>query len=194
MRSIHQTKKKDTLSKLRTVYQLKNIERANSVGNRKESTAEHSWSSLILADYFLTRSNMKIDRLKVYELLMYHDVVEIECGDINLLKHDFHPDKFSKENKAALKLKEKLPEEIGTKFADLFNEFQDQKTLEARFAKAIDALDAEIHEMDYKKDWIGWTEEFLRKKKEPLINEFPELKEVFEETIAFVRKEGYFDQ
>jgi len=55
MRSIHQTKKKDTLSKLRTVYQLKNIERANSVGNRKESTAEHSWSSLILARLFLNQ-------------------------------------------------------------------------------------------------------------------------------------------
>jgi|SRR3989338_9155384 len=87
-----------------------------------------------------------------------------------------------------------IPAPLREKFISLFNEFEDGKTKEARFAKAIDALDAEIHEMDYKKDWIGWTEEFLRRKKEPLINEFSELKEVFEETIAFVRKERYFDQ
>jgi len=93
------------LKKLRKFYELKNIQRTNSVGNRKESPAEHSWSSLILADYFLTRSNMKLDRLKVYELLMYHDVVEIECGDICISKEKERENKKENEKQAAIRLK-----------------------------------------------------------------------------------------
>lgn len=73
-------------------------------------------------------------------------------------------------------------------------EYEEAKTREARFCKAIDALDAEIHEMDYKEDWKGWTEDFLRKSKEHLFDDFPELKELFEETTKFARDNGYFNQ
>ena len=60
----------EDLQKLRKLYHLKNVERANTVKDRKESSAEHSWSCLILADYFLTKmQNHHLDRLKVYELL-----------------------------------------------------------------------------------------------------------------------------
>lgn len=79
-------------------------------------------------------------------------------------------------------------------FHDLFHEFESCKTKEARFAKAIDALDAEIHEMDYKEDWKGWTEEFLRRKKGHLFEEFPELKDAFEKIMKYMKKEGFFNQ
>ncbi len=198
---------KMSLQKLRKFYELKRIERANTVAGgkvrRKESPAEHSWSCLILADYFLSRMSdkmsgkaseqkPKLDRLKVYELLMYHDVVEIEAGDINLLNEQERKHKSEREKKAAHVLHQHLPAELGKKFLALFHEYEEGKSKEARFAKAIDALDAEIHELDYKEDWKGWTEEFLRKKKGPLFEEFPELKEAFEEIMSFVKKGGYF--
>ncbi len=196
------------LPKLRKFYQLKTIERANTVAGgkvrRKESPAEHSWSCLILADYFLSKMEMSmeksnrkkpaLDRLKVYELLMYHDVVEIEAGDINLLNEQERKHKAEREKKAAHVLHQHLPSELGKKFLALFHEYEEGKSKEARFAKAIDALDAEIHELDYKEDWKGWTEDFLRKKKGPLFEEFPELKEAFEEIMQFVKEEGYFGQ
>lgn len=73
----------ETINKLRKFYHLKNVDRDAVVGKRKESSAEHSWSTLILADYFLNIMNDKsLNRLKVYELLLYHDIVEIESGDI----------------------------------------------------------------------------------------------------------------
>ena len=189
--------RRDTLhniNKLRKLYQLKNVERANSVGNRKESPAEHSWSSLILADYFLTIMNSDLDRLKVYELLMYHDVVEVVSGDTNLLNEEERREKEKVEAKAAYKLKKDLPEVIQNKFITLFEEFEEQKTKEARFAKAVEYLDAEIHELDYKEDWKGWTEEFLRKKKEHLFKEFPTMAEVFEKTTQYAKENGYFSQ
>ena len=91
-------------------------------------------------------------------------------------------------------LKDNIPEVLSSKFVSLFNEYEERKTLEARFAKAIDALDAEIHELDYKEDWAGWTEEFLRSKKEKYLEEFPEMKEVFEKTVSFCKENGYFNQ
>lgn len=187
-----------SLQHIRKFYQLKHVERNAPVGKRKESPAEHSWSCLILADYFLNKMKKKdreaLDRLKVYELLMYHDVVEIEAGDICISKEEERKNKTQKEKEAAHILKEHLPVELRGKFLALFEEFEARKTKEAKFAKAIDALDAEIHELDYKEDWRGWTEEFLRRKKGPLVEEFPELKQAFEEIMQYAKEEGYFEQ
>jgi len=183
------------LNKLRKFYHLKNINRECSVGLRKESSAEHSWSCLILADYFLTIiKNNHLDRLKVYELLMYHDVVEIEAGDIPIHHEEKRKNKQELELKAAQKLKEDFPDKIKEKFIALFIEFEDQKTREARFAKAIDALDSLMHELDYKKDWQGWSEEQVRRYHGAYVKLFPELAESFDKMLNFCKEQGYFDQ
>ncbi len=187
------------IQKLRKFYKLKEVERNSPVGKRKESSAEHSWSSLILADYFLTLINgkakkEKIGRLRVYELLMYHDVVEIETGDICISKVEERKNKQEAEIKAMRKLKEDFPEAIKEKVWDFFVEFEERKTKEARFAKAIDALDAEIHYLDYKKEWKGWTPEMVRDLKPwKLVKEFPELEDAYEKVLKFAHEEGYFD-
>ncbi len=182
----------DELQRLRKFYELKRVERANSVGGRKESSAEHSWSCLILADYFMSEMDLKLDRLKVYELLMYHDLVEIEAGDVCISKEELRRDKKEKETKALHCLKDKIPASLKKKLVDLFEEFEGEKTVESRFAKAIDTLDGTIHQLDNKGDWKGWTEDFLRKKKEHLFQEFPPLKEIFEEAIVYAKQEKFF--
>jgi len=184
----------EDILKFRIFNKLKAVYRFNSVENRKESSAEHSWSCLILADFFLSKFDFNLDRLKVYELLMYHDVVEIEAGDTPL-----HPEIKSlynsvREKKAAELLHKNLPSPLNNKFLKLFTEFEEQKTLESKFAKAIDALDAVIHELDYKQDWKGWTEEFLINKKLKFFEEFPELKKVFFEILDYMKKSNYFNQ
>jgi len=184
----------DELQRIRKLYKLKSVYRDSSVGNRKESSAEHSWSCLMLADYFIEKMNLKIDRIKVYELLMYHDLVEIEAGDTPI--HHEHKRVLKKEMelKASEKLKEEIPKELKKKYAELFNEFEECKTKEAKFAKAIDKLDATIHEMDCKEDWKGWTEEMLRRYNDKIIGEFLEMKELNEKIIKILIKEGYFTQ
>jgi len=77
---------------------------------------------------------------------------------------------------------------------NLVNEFEENKTKEAKFAQAIDKLDAEIHELDYKKDWKGWTEEFLKEEKEKYFEEFPKIKQAFEKITNYARENGYFNQ
>jgi len=184
----------EDIHKFRIFNKLKSVYRFNSVENRKESSAEHSWSCLILADFFLSRAKFNVDRLKVYELLMYHDVVEIEAGDTPLHPKIKRLDKSEKEKKAMKLLHKELPTPLNDKFLKLFTEFEEQKTLESKFAKAIDALDAEIHELDYKKDWKGWSEEFLITKKLRFFEEFPELKKVFFEILDYLKENNYFDQ
>lgn len=73
------------LNPVRYFYKLKSVNRHNSQGSRKESSAEHAWSCLILADYFMEKVKQKLDRVKVYEMLLYHDVVEIKTGDVNII-------------------------------------------------------------------------------------------------------------
>ena len=180
------------LKQLRYGYGLKQVERSCSVAKRKESAAEHSWSCLILADYFLTK--IKLDRLKVYEMLIYHDLVEIETGDVDILNVEKRYSKKEQELKAIKVVEKKVPPLLSLKIKKLFLEFEEQKTKEAKFSKAIDALDAEIHELDYKKDWQGWTEAFLRKSKEHLFADFPELRKMFEETTKYARENGFFEK
>ncbi len=187
----------ENINKLRTFNKLKSVYRLNTVEKRKESSAEHSWSCLMLADFFLTQSKrMDIDRLKVYELLMYHDVVEIVSGDTPM-----HPkiqrndkDQDEKEQLAAELIKKSLPTKSDQKFIHLFHEFKDQKTIEARFAKAVDKLDAIIHELDYKEDWQGWTKEYLVGRIAKYFEEFPELKTAFNNIITYAEDNDYFDE
>lgn len=181
------------IQKLREIYKLKQVYRMNSVGNRKESSAEHTWSCLMLAEFFLEQQH-KLNKSKVFELLLFHDVVEIEAGDHPISPGISREEKMQKEKDAAKSISKKLPKEFGRKYLKLFKEYEEAKTPEAKFAKAIDAFDAELHEMDYKKDWKGWTEEFLRKSKEKYFADVPIIKKAFEETTKYAKDRGYFDQ
>ncbi|MDO8499111.1 MAG: HD domain-containing protein [bacterium] len=183
----------DEINKLRIFNRLKSVYRSNSVNNRKESSAEHSWSCLILADFFLSKFPRPIDKIKVYELLMYHDVVEIEAGDTPLDPNLVSSDQKEREERATELLQTMLPHPLNDRLLKLFNEFIKQETVESRFAKAIDVLDAEIHELDYKEDWKGWSEKFLVEKKAHFFEEFPELKRTFETILKYLIQNNYFD-
>ena len=182
----------DDFMKLRTLYQLKHVKRRTTVEERKESPAEHSWSSLVLADYFLDRTQMKLDKLKVFQLLIYHDVVEIEAGDIPIHYVNRRKDKKETELKAMKKIAGDLPLLMQKKYEELFLEFSDISSPEAGFAQAIDKLDAILQALDNKVDWLGWDEKLLRKLHEHRFLPYPEIMQVFEDIVVYVKENGYF--
>ena len=184
----------EEIQKFKILNRLKSVYRANSVGDRKESAAEHTWSALMLADYYSMRISQQLDMLRVYELLMYHDIVEIVAGDTPLDPNSEDEDKSTKELNAARILRDQLPESLQSKYWERFTEFEAAQTIEAQFAGAIDTLDAVIHELDYKEDWAGWSREFLVSKKEKHFKPFPELFEEFHQIVDFLVDNGYFDQ
>jgi len=183
------------IEKLRIINQLKYVKRRNTAKDRFESPAEHSWSTLILADYFSKKIKEKLDMTKVHDLIIYHDMVEIYADD-----NPVHPDhkkrsdkeQEKRETEAAKKLRKELPTEISEKFYSCFNEFEECKTREAKFAKAMDKLDPIILGMDHKDKWGPWTKEIVYTMKKSYMQEFPDLLRIFNELLDYLEKEGYF--
>jgi putative hydrolase of HD superfamily len=72
---------------LSEIEKLKVVYRQNSVinGTRAENSAEHSWHIAIMAMLLLDHSDAhNIDILKVMKMLLIHDIVEIDHGDVFL--------------------------------------------------------------------------------------------------------------
>ncbi|MFH1173640.1 MAG: HD domain-containing protein [archaeon] len=189
----------DDLLKFTLINKLKSVYRSNHVQERHESSAEHTWSTMMLADYFLEKIKHQLNRQRVLELLLYHDLVEIEAGDLSLEDEEARKKKQKTELAAAKKLRKELPRELGEKFWDCFVEFEEQMTSEAKFAKAMDIIDAQLHEIDYKEDWEGWTRAFLERRnteenRDAALNEFPEIAAAFTDILDWLEQEGYFSQ
>jgi len=128
---------------LMTLDQLKNVERRTWITrqDRRENSAEHSWhvavAALVLAEY--ARSS-NIDLGKVVQMLLLHDIVEIKAGDTFVYDENLDQGKKSREEEAAHRLFGLLPPDQGAVFRSLWEEFEARRTLEARFAAAIDRL------------------------------------------------------
>lgn len=182
----------DDILKFKKLNKLKSVYRLNSVDDRHESTAEHTWSSLMLADYFIEEYAISVDRARVFQLILYHDLIEIKVGDTPLHPNIDATGKKRREEIGAKALFTELPKHISQKYKLIYGEYENQTTIEARFAKAVDVLDPMIHELDYKDDWDEYTEDFLRSKKEKHLIEFPKLKELFDEILHFMDENGYF--
>lgn len=184
----------DEFIKIRELYKLKEVYRRARVKERRESAAEHTWSCLVLADYLMDKyKKLKLDQHKVYDLLLYHDLVEIEAGDIPI--HLIKDQKAKRKNEflALYKTQKKIPADMGKKFERLFKEFDEGKTKEAKFAKAVDKLDGLLQHMNHKKDWKGWDAERIRGFHGEALSKIPEISRLFEEFLKYLDKAGYLN-
>lgn len=185
----------EDIDKLKTVFKLKEVHRVGPVQNRKESSAEHSWGSMVIADYFLERSNLqKINRERVMELLLYHDLVEIEAGDTDFNDDEAQKSKKEKEKKGFVALSSKLPLLLAERYKKLHEEYENINTIESKFAHAVDKIEPVLHALNYKKDWLekGYAEELIISKKIKYIEPFPELVEFFKQLIKYLKDNGFF--
>ncbi|WP_435622895.1 HD domain-containing protein [Flagellimonas sp.] len=168
------------INSLTELEKLKTVERGLNVGNRKESSAEHSWSCLLIADLVIDCMNEPLDRLKVFEYLLYHDVVEVYAGDAKFNNPEEMKLKQEKEEKALEKISSFLPN--SDRFQKIMNEYEHRKTRESEFAKAIDCIDSCIRNLNDENasNQDGFTESLIRAKYEPHVSKFTITKELFE--------------
>ncbi|GAB0119427.1 HD domain-containing protein [Acidisoma sp. 7E03] len=121
---------------------LKGVIRLNQIadGSRRENTAEHSWHlalfAMVLQDYAVE----PVDIWRVVQMLILHDLVEIEAGDTPLHLTLNNTDQEARERAAADLLFGMLPEDQGRDFRALWEEFEAAESADARFAKACDRL------------------------------------------------------
>ncbi|MFA5926308.1 MAG: HD domain-containing protein [Parcubacteria group bacterium] len=180
----------EDFKKILVLYKLKEVYRSCHVLDRNESSAEHSWGSMILADYFLSRMKTKLNRERVMDILLYHDLVEIEAGDTYVHDKEAAKTKKQREKKGLARLKRRIPKELVKKYAGLFKEFQDRQTAEAKFANAIDKLDPIIHSLENSRSWIEWdlSEEDIREVKEKYLVFSREFMKILDELLKYLRK------
>jgi len=130
----------DIISFISYIDQLKGVMRKNGLhdGSRSENTAEHSWHAAFSAFLLAQYANQPIEINKVIQMLLIHDLVEIEAGDTFLYDQKEVLEQDQAEAKAAMKVFGRLPEEPGRELRALWEEFEARETPEAKFAKAID--------------------------------------------------------
>jgi len=183
----------EDIEKIETIIKVKESTRFGIVGDRFESSAEHTFSCILLAQYFIKKIPYKLDELKVIKLLSYHDIQNVFFKDINL--NDGNWDKKKDLEKVAFqKTIESLPPAIAEDYKKYYLEFEELSTTESRFAKAVDVLEPVIHAYNKKEHWKNgkWNEEDLRRHKEKYLDEFPVLMKFFNDFVDYANQNDYF--
>ncbi|MCI7323682.1 MAG: HD domain-containing protein [Lachnospiraceae bacterium] len=111
-----------------------------SDGMRKENDAEHAWHMAIMTLLLSEYSNQEIDVLHTISMLLIHDLVEIDAGDTYAYDEEGRKTQADREKRAADRIYGLLPKEQGKKLYDLWLEFEERKTPEAKFARVMDNL------------------------------------------------------
>jgi putative hydrolase of HD superfamily len=168
---------------------LKHIARENRVldGSRHETVAEHCWHVTLLALTLADAAPAGTDIDHVVNLLTIHDLVEVYAGDTVIWWEADEAEVAAREQEAADRLFAQLPDSARPRFAELNAEFMAQETVEARFARALDALHPLL--MTWGTRGAGHvrkdlTVERIVAKKQPLIGPFPALWALAEQVIA----------
>ena len=124
------------------IEKFKTVERKlwTSDMKRKESDADHAWHICMMIILMEQELKGKVDILHSMKLALTHDLVEIYAGD----ELTFTKNKklaVIEEEKAAKKLQQQLPDDLGKEIYDLWIEYEERKTPDAKLVQALDKLE-----------------------------------------------------
>ncbi|MEV7801472.1 HD domain-containing protein [Microbispora sp. NPDC088329] len=124
------------------IDKLKRVIRRNTLidGSRRENDAEHSWHLAMMAMTLAEHAPPGTDMSRVVAMLLVHDIVEIDAGDTFIYDSVAVEGQADLERAAADRIFGLLPEDQGTRLRALWDEFEERRTPEARFARALDRL------------------------------------------------------
>ncbi len=126
---------------------LKHVTRYQPFQELQESVAGHIYMTVILANDIMEKYNLEVDKAKVINLLLIHDLTELG------MQFDYPADILSQRPELQV-LKEQQEkqkiENISNTFSRphlkvLFEEFESCTTPEAKFANFIDKLESSIY-------------------------------------------------
>lgn len=125
------------------IDKVKYIQRKTRLFNsdRTENDAEHSWHLALMAIVLSEHSDQKIDLLKVIKMLLIHDLVEIDAGDVFLYDTVVNHTNTEAELTAARRIFGLLPAAQADDLIAVWEEFEAGETDESKFARAMDRLE-----------------------------------------------------
>lgn len=122
---------------------LKGVDRQTMLTRpvRRENSAEHSWHlavmALVLGDYAPPGTDLS----RVTAMVVVHDLVEVDAGDLFVYAGaEDQARQEAAERAAADRIFGLLPPDQATSARELWDEFEERRTPEARFARALDRL------------------------------------------------------
>ena len=106
---------------------------------RPENDAEHSWHLCLAVIVLAEHANEPgIDVLRILKMLLIHDLVEIDAGDTFAYDTARMAGQHEREAIAADRIFGLLPADQCAQFRALWDEFEEKRTPESKFANAID--------------------------------------------------------
>lgn len=109
-----------------------------SDGKTFENDAEHAWHMALMCILLGEYANEDINLLRTISMILIHDVVEIDAGDTYAYDDEGKKSQRERELRAADRIFGLLPVDQGRKFRELWDEFEEGKTKEAKFAHTMD--------------------------------------------------------
>ena len=108
---------------------------------RRENSAEHSWHLAVMAQTLAEYAPPGTDIGRVTAMLLVHDLVEIDAGDLFAYADAAQQARQEEAERAAAdRIFALLPEDQAGRLRGLWDEFEERRTPEARFARALDRL------------------------------------------------------
>jgi len=168
----------------KTAANLKKISRQGWINklslDNPESVADHSYSMAVIGMVISDLENYNSE--KIIKMILLHDLAESKIGD-------YTPEQLSKERKNKLEnnafneIIKNLPDLIKSQYLQIWQEYQENTSLESKLVHQIDKLEMVLQAKIYKKDGHSKEklESFFESAKANIAD--PKLKELFTKII-----------
>jgi len=108
--------------------------------SRQENSAEHSWHLAMTALALAPFADEPVDLERVVKILLVHDIVEIDAGDVFIYDAEARAAVAVAEQQAADRIFAMLPDPEGADLRSAWDEYEARETPEAKFAYSCDRL------------------------------------------------------
>lgn len=165
-------------------------------GSRQENSAEHSWHISLMAMLLSEYAADSIDVTRVIQMLLIHDLVEIDAGDTYCYDAKANLDKAERELRAAERIFKLLPADQARWIRELWDEFEERRTPESKFANSMDRLQAMMHNYHTQgRQWRkhGVSSEMVLARNAPIAEGSPALWEYARKLVESALEKGYLD-
>jgi putative hydrolases of HD superfamily len=135
----------------REIDRLKGVLRQTMLANpgRRENSAEHSWHLAVMAQALAEHAPPGTDIGRVTAMVLVHDLVEIDAGDLFVYADAGQQARQeAAERAAADRIFALLPPDQAADLRGLWDEFEERRTPEARFARALDRLQPMLENLE----------------------------------------------
>lgn len=139
----------DILTFLHRTKGLESVDRyKDSLSDKRNTVAEHSWRLALMVLIIGTEAKVRIDVGRAMSIALLHDIAEVKTGDIDAYQQimagkQLIDSKARAEEAAMREMTDDLP--FGDWVYDFWREYEDQKTIEAKFVKALDKIEGFLH-------------------------------------------------